>query len=118
MDDVRIPIPNPALGEILKSSEMRSLVQQKAEIAQALYREEVRKRTGTLARSARVETYLGGTRGDRWVSEMIIDAPHALAHEDGVGIHAGSAAKPRGGVRAAADDLNTVLNLMSVVGQL
>jgi hypothetical protein len=116
MEDVRIPSPNPALGAILKSSEMRSLVQEKAEMAQALYRDLVRKRTGQLARSARVSTYIGGARNDRWIAEMIVDAPHAAAHEFGVGDKPGSL--PKTAVHAAADDLNQVLGQMSFAGQL
>ncbi|NEW33840.1 hypothetical protein GV791_14880 [Nocardia cyriacigeorgica] len=98
---------NPAIAALLKSPEMRSLMLERAEIAQALYREIVAKRTGRLARSARVETFIGGRRNDRWCARLIVDASYAASHE--YGTDDGS------GVRAGAHDLNQVLNQL---GQL
>ena len=101
------------MGLILKSSSMRSTVQEVAELAQAVYQEEVAKRTGRLARSARVATSIGGRRNDRWVGHLVVDARHAASHEYGVGIHSGSTGE--GGIQQPAADLNRVLN---VIGSL
>lgn len=108
MRDVRVD--SNGIGELLLGSEMRALMYERAEMAQAIYRDEVTKRTGALARSARVETFVGGRRNDRWCSRMIVDAPHALPHEDGVGIHRGSTGEV--GVQQPANDLNRVLNML------
>lgn len=106
MDNIRIPSPNPALTEILKSQAMRSLVQEKAEEAQAIYRAIVAKRTGNLARSARVETFLGGRHNDRWCGRLIAAAAYAASHEYGTGRTNPRRAQP------PAHDLNRVLNAM------
>ncbi|WP_228002141.1 hypothetical protein [Nocardia australiensis] len=103
-----IPAPNPAVGGILKSGEMRSLMFERGEVAQALYREIVAKRTGRLARSARVETFIGGSRGDRWCSRLIVEAPYAASHEYGTD-------DGNTGIQVGAHDLNIVLNQL---GQL
>lgn len=71
------------LAGMLKSPQMRQLVQQRAEVAQALYRARVAKRTGQLARDVRIETFIGGHRNDRWCARVIAYAPHAAAHEFG-----------------------------------
>ncbi|PQP24162.1 hypothetical protein [Rhodococcus opacus] len=111
MLDVNIPAPNPGLAQLLLSPEMRSLMQERAEMAQALYRADVAKPTGRLARSARVETAIGGRNNDRWVSYLIVDAPYAASHEFGRGN------KPRStgqavSVETAANDLNRALNML------
>lgn len=69
MRDVRVPSPNPALAQILLGAPMRSLVSGRAELAQALYREIVAKRTRTLAGSARVVTFASG---GRWRARLVI----------------------------------------------
>ncbi|WP_280393044.1 hypothetical protein [Nocardia wallacei] len=103
-----IPVPNPAITKILVSPEMRSLMFERAEIAQALYREIVAKRTGRLARSARVETFIGGKKNDRWQSRLIVEESYAASHEFGTD-------DGNEGIVAGAHDLNVVLNTL---GQL
>lgn len=101
MQDVRID--HAGIGRLLLGPQMRSLMQEKAEIAQALYREIVTKRSGRLAASARVETFVGGRRNDRWCGRLIVDAaqaPYAASHEYGT---------EHG---AAARDLNLVLTML------
>lgn len=78
MRDVNIPTPNPALAKILVSPQMRSVVQQHAEIAQALYRAGGSKQSGRTARDARVSTHIGGVRGDRWVGRLTVTQPTSL----------------------------------------
>ncbi|WP_029932514.1 hypothetical protein [Nocardia otitidiscaviarum] len=98
---------NPAVKGLLLSSQMRALMFERGEIAQALYREVVAKRTGRLARSARVETFKGGLvrPGDRWCARLIVEAPYAASHEYGV---------DDGDMRIVAGvyDLNQVLNML------
>lgn len=98
--------PNPALTQIAISSEMRSLMREKIEIAQALYRDEVAHRTGNLARSARVETFIGGPKSDRWIGHLIVEATYAASHEFGT-----DDGDER--ITAAAHDLNRVLNQLA-----
>jgi hypothetical protein len=76
--------PNGLAG-LLLSPQMRSLMLQKAEVAQALYRARVAKKTGQLAREVRVQTYIGGKRNDRWCSRVIGQPPreHSAPHEFG-----------------------------------
>ena len=102
---------NPAIAGLLLSAEMRALMFERAEIAQAMYRDIVAKRTGSLAHSARVETFVGGRNKDRWCSRLIVggsEASHGPAHE--FGYDDGDT-----GVRAGHNDLNRVLNML---GQL
>jgi hypothetical protein len=77
---------------------MRTLVAGRAEVAKAIYQGIVAKRTGRLARSARVETFVGGKKNDRWIGRLIVDAPYTASHEYGTEDGAG------------AHDLNIVLN--------
>ncbi|MGV9818421.1 hypothetical protein [Nocardia xishanensis] len=107
---------NPAIAGLLLSSQMRSLMYERAEIAQALYREIVSKRSGRLARSARVETFRGGRMKDRWKSRLIIggsEAPHGLAHEFGFDVHDENGAVTA--TIAGAHDLNAVLNALGTL---
>lgn len=99
----KVPKPNPAITAALRSPEMRSLVAGRAEAAKAIYQEIVSKRTGRLARSARIETFIGGAKNDRWIGRLIVEAPYSASHEFGTG---------DGGehVRAGFHDLNVVLN--------
>lgn len=108
MDNVNIPYPNQALGAILMGSPMRRLMQERTEVAQAIYVDEVTKRTGQLARAARVETFVGGLRHDRWCGRLVVDAQlaeYAASHE--FGTDDGDAH-----ITAGAHDLNVVLNMM------
>lgn len=108
MENVDVPRPNQALAAILMGSPMRRLVQERAEAAQAIYVDEVTKRTGRLARAARVETFVGGLRNDRWCGRLIVDhrqAEYAASHE--YGTDDGDAH-----ITAGAHDLNHVLNAM------
>ncbi|MBF6301169.1 hypothetical protein IU459_27025 [Nocardia amamiensis] len=107
---------NPAIAGLLLSAQMRSLMFEVAEIAQAIYRDEVSQRTGRLARSARVETFRGGRLKDRWKSRLVIggsEAPHGLSHEFGYEIHDddGNVTAVVGG----AHDLNQVLNRLGTL---
>jgi hypothetical protein len=102
---------NPAIAAILLSPQMRALMSERAEMAQAIYRDIVAKRTGRLARSARIETFIGGRNNDRWKSRLIVGgstAPHGLPHE--FGSDDGDVQ-----VRAAANDLNQVLNMLGTL---
>lgn len=90
---------------LMKSPEMRSLMRERGEIAEALYREIVAKRTGRLARSTRIETHIGGKANDRWEVTLTVTAPYAASHE--FGYDDGDQ-----GVGAAYRDLNQVLNMM------
>lgn len=101
------------MAQILTSPRMRSAVQEAAELAQSVYQETVAKRTGRLARSARVATTIGGIRRDRWVGQLIVDAPYASSHEFGIGIHPGSTGE--GGVQQPVNDLNQVLNVIGTL---
>ncbi len=76
--------PNGLAG-LLRSPQVRSLMREKGEIAQALYRGRVARRTGQLARETRVETAIGGRRNDRWTARVISRPPnqHAASHEFG-----------------------------------
>jgi hypothetical protein len=80
MENVNIPEPNPFITNWLLSPECRSLVFDRAQIAEALYREVVAKRTGRLATSTHVTT---GIEDDRWVALMTAYAPYAASHEFG-----------------------------------
>lgn len=80
MEDVNIPDPNPFITDWLVSPECRSMVFEKGEIAEAIYREVVAKRTGHLAASTHVTT---GIEDDRWISMMTVTAPYAASHEFG-----------------------------------
>ncbi|MEU3011058.1 hypothetical protein [Nocardia asteroides] len=77
--------PNPAITALLLGSEMRSLMREKGELAEALWRELVAIRTGRLARSSRIETHIGGRSNDRWAATLIVGtgAPYGVAHEFG-----------------------------------
>ncbi|MEA1795116.1 hypothetical protein [Rhodococcus qingshengii] len=88
--------PNHAgIGELLKGNQMRSLVRERTEIAEALYRGRVARRTGMLARDTRVSTFLGGplnnmAKGDRWVGRLTVGnqrveygASHEFGTDDG-----------------------------------
>jgi hypothetical protein len=128
--DVKIyPEPNPAVTAILRSAWMRSLVFEKGELAEALYREEVAKRIGRLALSTHVSTEIGGARNDRWVAHLDVGGAgplgtpeYALAHEFGRGEHPGSEFHSGLGeehiVQHGAHDLNRVLEIMSVASYL
>lgn len=76
--------PNPALTAIALGPQMRSLMFERGEIAQAIYRDIVAKRSGRLARSARVSTFIGGRKRDRWASRLTVggeDATYGASHE-------------------------------------
>ncbi|WP_305780010.1 hypothetical protein [Nocardia nova] len=103
-----IPAPhNPAITALLKSPQMRSLVAERAEAARAIYQQIVAKRTGRLASSARVDTFIGGRHNDRWIGRLTVEAPYAASHEYGT----------KGGVQthSGAHDLNAVLNQLGTL---
>lgn len=119
--------PNPALGAVLASPQIRSTVFEIAEIAQAIYRDRVAKRTGRLAASARPSTQFDRVyKGQpRWVGVLTIGGigprgtvDYAAAHEFGADTYideslSGPALPGDTGVRTggahAAHDLNAVL---------
>lgn len=109
MENVNIPFdPNPFIVEWLVSPRCRSIVFEAAELYQALYREIVSKRTGALARSARVST---GLEVDRWVGHMEVGsatafygASHEFGTDDG-DEH----------ITAGHHDLNTILDAMGTL---
>ncbi|MFC8531933.1 hypothetical protein [Nocardia sp. NPDC057227] len=108
-DIVMYPKPNPFITDWLKGPRARAIVFELAEMYQALYRETVAKDTGALAASARVYTDI---EDDRWTGFMVVGgagAPHGLPHEYGSGRTNPDNALP------AANDLNTILNLMATL---
>jgi hypothetical protein len=76
MEDVNVPHPNPFITQWLVSAECRALMFERGEIAEALYREAVSKRTGRLAASTHVATEV---EGDRWVSMRPMRHPRNTA---------------------------------------
>jgi len=78
-----IEIDSRGLRDLTMGPQMRSLVREGAEQIEAIYRATVAKRTGTLARETRVETFVGGREMDRWCARVIAYAPYAAAHEFG-----------------------------------
>lgn len=123
LTNITIPTPNPALAEVLKSSEIRSAVHDVVEKGEALYREDVAKRTGRLAASTHVSTEIGGSHSDRWIGVLTVGGTgaqgtvlYALAHEFGVGKHAQSSEDVPD--QPAAEDLQRVLEALSVAGRL
>lgn len=123
MDDINIPNPNPALSRILVSDNMRRIVRQSGEQAKARYVAIVAKRSGALARSARVRTIIGGYKNDRWIATLTVGqglgygASHEFGHKQARNAVTGrfekSTGKRRRGVRSkkaqAAKDLKQVL---------
>ena len=93
------------LGEVLLSSDMRRLVESRANTAAMLYQALVAKRTGQLARDVKVSTYIGG---DRWrarvtVGENIVhDLPHEFGHD-----------RQNGPRVDGAEDLKKVLRMLA-----
>ncbi|WP_036560593.1 hypothetical protein [Nocardia brasiliensis] len=107
---------NPAIEGLLLSPQMRALMYERAEIAQAIFRDIVSKRTSRLARSARIETYRGGRLKDRWKSRLVIggaEAPHALGHN--YGYQRRNKAGQVTAVIAGHDDLNQVLDMLGTL---
>lgn len=108
MRDVNIPTPNPFIADWLIGPECRSLVFEVGEVSKALYQEHVHKRTRRLAASARVETFIGGRKSDRWASRLIIGEginygpSHEFGTDDG-DEH----------IEAGFHDLNWVLDAMA-----
>lgn len=108
MELVRMyPDPNPFITDWLTGPRCRSILYESAEIYKALYQEEVAKRTGRLARSARVWTEMDG---DRWTATLSAGDPvrnvvYGASHEFGTvnGLH------PSDG----AHDMNKILDIMA-----
>lgn len=122
--DVKIyRYPNRAIGAVLVSSEVRRIVEERIHTALALYQAQVAKRTGALARSARVSTAIEPVlKGQpRWVGTLTVggsNVDYAAAHEFGRGDHASSvdadANDPDAGIiQHPAHDLNVVLENLS-----
>lgn len=81
LSDIRID--HDGIGRYLKGPEVRSLVRGSAEEVEALYRASVAKRTGRLAGSTRIETFIGGRKNDRWCARLIANTTYAAPHEFG-----------------------------------
>lgn len=116
--DVRIySAPNPAVSDVLISPRMRAIVRDVTELAEALYREEVSQRTGTLARDTHVSTEMGGVYDDRWIGVLTVGLgaarDYVLAHEFGIDTER-NAGDPAFVEAEGAQDLNRVLEIMSV----
>lgn len=122
--DVKIyRFPNRAIGTVLVSPEVRRIVEERVHTALALYQAQVAKRTGALARSARVSTAIEPVlKGQpRWVGTLTVGGStvdYAAAHEFGRGDRPGSvdadANDPDAGIiQHAAHDLNVVLENLS-----
>lgn len=108
--------PNPAVSERLLSSDMRRIVRDVGELGEALYREEVAKRTGNLARDTHVGTEVGGTDLDRWISVLTVGTgaarEYTLPHEFGIDTET-NLGDPTFVESEGAHDLNRVLEIMS-----
>lgn len=115
--DVNIYEPNPAIEATFASARLRSIVFEIAEIAHALYVEQVAKRTGRLAASAHASTEFGEVyKGSpRWIGVLTVGGrgvDYALPHEFGVGDHPRSIHTldaEENTIQHAAHDLNRVL---------
>lgn len=111
--------PNPALTEVLISTRMRGIVLEVAELAQALYREEVTKRTGRLALSAHASTEKGGAKSDRWIGVLTVGGlagvDYAASHEFGADIELNGEVV---GEWDGAHDLNRVLEILSIASYM
>lgn len=98
--------PNKAgVGEMLVGPEIRSLVQDRGDMAVALYRERVKRRTGENAKAVRVHTEIGGKKNDRWTAVVTAFAPHAAAREFGNFRKRGKGFQGEHVLRQIADDL-------------
>lgn len=120
--DVRIyPAPNPAVSRALSSVTMRSIVRDVTELAEALYREEVTRRTGALATDTHVGVEMGGTYSDRWSGTLTVGSgvarDYVLAHEFGIDTDE-NAGDPSFVEAEGAQDLNRVLEILSVASYL
>lgn len=123
--DVRIyNAPNPALASIMISPRMRAIVRDVTELGEAIYREEVAKRTGRLAADTHVGTERGGVYSDRWVGVLTVGTgaarEYALSHEFGSQYSQGETAGERWvhPEQGPANDLNRVLEILSVASYL
>lgn len=124
MEDVNVPYdPNPFITQWLAGPVCRSMVFESAELYQALYRDIVAKRTGNLAKSARVST---GFEDGRWVGILQVGdatAYYAASHEFGTtgdehtqpSRTASTAREVFHEVHRGAHDLNKILNLMGAL---
>lgn len=111
--------PNRALGAVLVSSELRRIIEERTHTALMLYQAQVAKRSGALARSARVHTAIEPVvKGQpRWVGTLTVGGDgvdYAAAHEFGRGDRPGSVDgdpnDPDAGIiQHGAHDLNVVL---------
>ncbi|PTR30596.1 hypothetical protein C8K36_102448 [Rhodococcus sp. OK519] len=65
------------------SGDLRRHLQHKGEMAIALYRAGVKRKTGRNAREVRYQTTVGGKRKDRMIGEVIAYAPYSAYREWG-----------------------------------
>lgn len=111
--------PNRAIGAVLVSPEVRRIVEERVHTALALYQAQVAKRSGALARSARVHTAIEPVlKGQpRWVGTLTVGGQgvdYGATHEFGRGEHPHSIDAnvndaDAGIIQHAAHDLNVVL---------
>lgn len=108
MEDVDVPSPNPFITEWLVSARCRAILFESGELYEALYREVVAKRTGTLARSTHVSTDI---ENGRWTATLAVgsaEAYYAASHEYGTD-------DGDEHITAAAHDLNAILDAMATL---
>ena len=101
------------LADWLLGPECNRLVFAKASQAQLVYQALVRKRTGALARSAKVSVVRGGPKADRWVGRLTVTAPYAASHEFG---HDGAREFGRDGKSVRRDGFNELRQTLKHLG--
>ena len=114
MRDVKVGAPDGyrGLGDWLVGPECNRLVFAQASHAQLVYQALVAKRTGQLARSAKVSVVRGG-KGDRWVGRVTVTAPYAASHEFG---HDGAREFGRDGRSVRRDGFNELRQTLNHLG--
>ena len=114
MRDVKVGAADgySGLTDWLTGPQCRQLVLAKASQAQLVYQALVAKRTGQLARSAKVSVVRGG-KGDRWVGRVTAQAPYAASHEFG---HDGARELGRDGRSVRRDGFNELRQTLNHLG--
>lgn len=119
MDVYVYPAPNPAITQALISTVMRGIMLEVAELALAIYREEVAKQTGRMALLARASTEKGGANSDRWIGVLTVGGQGgdegAVPHNFGADVVIDGEVV---GEQHPANDLNRVLEILSVASYM
>lgn len=121
--DVDIPEKNPWRGQWLKSQQCRALVTERGLTAEMLFRAEVAKRSGGLARATRVTTALGGAKRNYWEATLTVGGPSSVGWIDYILPHEFGARErfdenrgdPLFDETQGAHDLDLVLELLAMV---